>query len=134
MTKKLIFSAFLLAVVPISSFAQPEILNAEQEVIRSSVTIVLVSIASHTMTRVDTPQMAGSFVAEIQNNDTTDDACCAFDSAASTSTASANSKSCRWVYHGGGTWVVSRWFQNLVIYCQTFNTSGAKKIHVTQGK
>lgn len=114
--------------------AQPDILNPEQEVIRSSVTIMLVSIASHTMTRVDSPQMSGSFVAEIQNNDTSDDACCAFDVAATTATGSVTGKSCRVVQKNGGTWVIQRWFQNLALYCQSFNTSSAKKVVITQGK
>ena len=132
--RKLLIAAAFGAFLPTFASAQPEILNPEQAVIKSSATIVLVSISSSAMTRVDTPQLSGSFVAEIQNNETTDDACCAFDVAATTSTASATGKSCRVIYKNGGTWVVQRWYQNLALYCQTLSTSAAKKVVITQGK
>ena len=108
--------------------------NVQQTVFKDSATIVLVAIASYTMTRVDIPKVAGSFVAELQNNDASDDACCAFDIAATTVTTSASVKSCRVVNKLGGTWAIQRWYRDLSIYCQTAKTSGTAKIVVVQGR
>lgn len=107
--------------------------DSSKTVIKSSATIPVILVSSYTPTLVDTPQLAGSFVAEIQNRDASNAICCGFDAAFSTVTATAQAKGCRQIAANGGTWVVSRWWQNLRLYCQTLGTSGTSPVAVTQG-
>lgn len=116
-----------------SALAQTETLNPEQAVIRSSATVVTILISSSAPTLVDSPQLAGSFVAEIQNRDDSNSVCCAFDSVFSTVTTSAQARGCRQI-PAGGSWSISRWWQNLRIYCQTLGITGTSPLAVTQGK
>ncbi len=131
--KKLLFAALLLS--PSLATAQGvDYYESTRDVIRSSATIPLILVSSHTPTLVDTPQMEGSFITEIQNRDGSAAICCAFDVNMSTVTTSARGKSCRQVAANGGTWVVKRWWQNLRLYCQTLSTSGTSPVVVTQGR
>lgn len=132
--RKLIVALFLGLLASPAMAETDDVFLPSKTIVKSSATIYNVAITSYVMTRIDSPQLSGSFVAEIQNNDTADDACCSFDIQASTVTSSATGKSCRVVAKNGGTWVVSRWWQNLALYCQTLKTSAAAKIVVVQGR
>lgn len=132
--RKVLIALALLAAAARPSAAQVDRFLPDQNVIRSSVTIVVVLVSSYTPTLVDTAQMEGSFAAEVQNRDASNGVCCAFDAAFSTVTASAQGKGCRQIAANGGTWSVQRWWQNLRLYCQSFSTTGTSAVAVTQGK
>ncbi len=126
-----LFALSILAMTAAPSKADP--FNSGATVIRSSITIPVVMVSSYTPTLVDT-QMDSSFVVEVQNRDASAAICCAFDAAFSTVTTSAQAKGCRQIGANGGSWSISRWFQNLKVYCQTLGTSGPSPVTFTQGK
>ena len=131
--KKAMFALCLIVLVAPSLSAQPAIYNDDQSVLRSSGTIVTVLVSTYTPTLVDTPQLSGSFAVEVQNRDASNKVCCSFDAVFSTVTASAQAHGCREIA-SGGAWSVSRWFQNLRLYCQSLGISASSPVAVTQGK
>ncbi len=132
--RKSMFAALAFLTLAASARAQSDVVNVSQAVIKSSATIQTILVSSYTPTLVDTPQLVGSFAVEIQNRDASSAICCAFDVAFSTVVTAANGKGCRQIAANGGTWTVSRWWQNLRLYCQTLGTSSTSPVAVTQGK
>lgn len=137
--------ALAAALAPASARAQNSgTVNVEQDVIRSSVTIMSLSI-SQSFTQVDTGpsstqgKMTDAWYVEVQNL-SNEQICCAFDSAAVTTANSA--KSCVRIdtaptasASGFVNWKRwKRWAQNLSLYCRSMKSSGSAEIIVTQGK
>lgn len=132
--KKLILAVAVMVVGAAFAGAQEtDYVNEARDVIKSSIPIITVNVSSFAMTNVDSTQLAGSFVVEIENRDSTNDICCAFNASASTVTAN-NGNGCRVVSHGYGTWAVKRWWKNILVYCQSFSTSGTSTVALTQGR
>lgn len=134
--KKIILSSLLFFGVCAQAFAANDRPDPSQSVIKSSVTIMLIEITSHTWTQVPTTQMAGSFTLELQNPSTSWTTCCTFDNESSTDTTKgAIGKACRIIPKDNGTWVIQRWWRDLTTYCRVINTNaGNSTILATQGK
>ena len=123
MKKTLIAFALLLGLAG-SAAAQNDRPMLNQRVMKSSGTIQLVAITSHTWTQVDSNQLAGSWEVVLKSTDAVN-FCCAFDTASSTITASAQGQSCidgdldpsSSIYK----LIIRRWSQNLPIYCRSMS-------------
>ena len=120
--------------------AQPYIPNAEQEVIVSSVTMGNIVVGT-LFTSVTTTTLAGSWMIEVQNL-SSEQVCCAFDSAASAATHAG--KACVRIdtaptaaASGFVNWKLwKRFAQNLSLYCKTLKSSNGStaELVITQGK
>jgi len=139
-----LIAALALALLPAFAVAEDDRPQLDQDVIKSSVTMYSVVLAQ-SFIRVDTGpsgtpgQMTGSWFVEVQNL-SNEQVCCAFDTAATTTSGSL--KSCTRIdtaptasasgFKNWKTW--KRWAQNLSLYCRSLKSSGTAEIIVTQGK
>lgn len=135
--------AAMLAAAPARA-QSPGTVNTEQDVIKSSVTIMSLTV-SQAFIQVDTGpnstpgHMADSWIVDVQNL-STEQICCAFDSAATI--GAANAKACVRIdtaptatASGFVNWKrFKRWAQNLNLYCRSLKSAGTAEIIVIQGK
>ena len=144
MNRLILAAALALAAAAPARAQAPGTVNVEQDVIRSTVTIYSVNLAQ-SFIMVDTGpsgsagHMSDSWFVEVQNL-SSEQVCCAFDTAATTGLGSL--KSCVRIdtaptasASGFVAWKrFKRFAQNLNLFCRSLKSSGSAEIIVTQGK